>query len=221
MGWVLNSGVMAKMATFKLARKDIPTRKVPVIVTKAPTISGPVNPPISDTQKNMPTADPMYSGLTSGLSINISIRRGIKEEPAMPNNINAASRRAPDVVPTISRVTAASRAKKAKKRLLKCGGTRRGITRTAGMLAMRGVEAAKPATAGERPLISKILGSQLVKPCMVANDKSPIARRTWIFRTLISLPKTLLTPALSVATVALTSLARNHHNSATAKVSRP
>lgn len=87
-GGAFSRNVTAKMMRLRLAKKVVPTRKAPVISTRAPIINGPVNPPTSATQKNMPPADPIYRGPTSGVSINTSIKSGNREEPAIPNKIN-------------------------------------------------------------------------------------------------------------------------------------
>ena len=89
------------------ARRIAPARKVPVISTRAPMISGPPNPPISAIQKNRPPAEPMYLDPTSVLSINTSIRSGKNEEAVMPNITNPANTEIPDVV-TIARIAAAA-----------------------------------------------------------------------------------------------------------------
>ncbi len=133
------------MARFRLIRKNTPARKVPVISTKAPMINGPLNPPISATQKNIPPAEPMYLEPTSGVSINVSSSRGRKQELAIPNRINPARRVASCAVTTTNRATTVNKANKATKRPLKYAGTRRGMTRVAGMPAASGMAAAKPA----------------------------------------------------------------------------
>ncbi len=58
------------------ARKLAPIRKLPVRSLMAPAMNGPANPPISAAQKNIPVADPMCLEPTSGVSINMSVRRG-------------------------------------------------------------------------------------------------------------------------------------------------
>lgn len=220
-GGAFSRNVTAKMARLRLARKAVPTRKVSVISTRAPIINGPVNPPISATQKNMPPTDPIYREPTWGVSINMSTTRGDKEEPAIPNRVNPTSSGKADVVTDTKRAIGTNKANMAMNRFLRYGGTTRGITNMAGMLARRGIEAANPAVVGGRPPLSRILGSQLVNPCIIAKDKSPIIRTMRTFRTLISLLNTWLILVLSVPLVGAVSLANNHHSDATMKVSKP
>ena len=143
---------MAKMTMLRLARKDTPARKVPVRSTRYPIINGPINPPTSAKQKKMPPADPIYLEPTSGVSINISITRANRERVAKPYRINAPSKRGKaDTVTDTRRATAASKDSRAMNCPLKRGGTARGITKTAGIAAKRGVEATYPAIAGGIP----------------------------------------------------------------------
>jgi hypothetical protein len=151
----------------------------------------------------------------------MSIIRGSREELVMPNKLNPTNRGRPEVVTDTKSATATNKARRARDRPLKCGGTNLGMTKTAGIAAMRGIEAANPAVVGDMPPLSRILGSQLVKPCRIANDKGPIMRIIRMFRTLTSLLKTLLILPPSVASVGLISLAKNHHNDAIAKVRKP
>ena len=91
-----------------------------------------------------------------------------------------------DVRAIIKRAAVATKDNNAVKRALKCGGKIRGIVKTAGIPLIIGMVAAKPATTGDRPPVSKILGSQLLKPWPTAKDKNPIMRISWIFRTLMT-----------------------------------
>jgi hypothetical protein len=149
------------------------------------------------------------------------IMSGIKEELPIPNKINPAVSKVLDAFTTTIIFRVVSKAKKAMKRPLKWGGTRRGTTMTAGMPAARGMEAAKPALDADMPLISRIFGSQLEKPCPTAKEKSAINRRILTFRTLMSLRNTSIMPVLSVAAIDLVARAKNHHKNPTAKVSNP
>ena len=78
------------MARLRPDKKNIPARKDPVISTRAPTIHGPVHPPISAKQKNIPAAAPKYFDPTSGTSIKIRVRMGKKEALTIPKSINPA-----------------------------------------------------------------------------------------------------------------------------------
>jgi len=118
---------MEKITRHRIARKTAPIMKVPVKSTRTPIMRGPVNPPISATQKNIPPAYPMYLVSTSGLSIKIRIIRGIREELTKPNKINPVNRKVPVAFTTITRVNVVSKAKTPMKRPLKDGGTSRGI----------------------------------------------------------------------------------------------
>ena len=104
---------------------------------------------------------------------------------------------------------------------LRCDGTTRGITRSAGMLAKTGIEAINPAVAGENPPLSRILGSQLLNPCAIAKPKNPITMSTRMLCTLMSLLNTSRIFALSVVSGGFGSLDNNNHSNATTKTSRP
>ena len=80
--------VMTAIAIQRIAKNIVPAIKVPVISTNIPINDGPENPPISATQKNIPPAEPMYSVLTLGLSIRISIISGMKGELTNPSTNN-------------------------------------------------------------------------------------------------------------------------------------
>ena len=148
----------------RTARKHAPIRKLPVKSLMAPMMNGPANPPISATQKNIPPADPMYLEPISGMSINISIRSGIIAPKDTPYNSNPVIRGLPDAVATIITAIAVAKAIRATMRPLNRGATKRGTTKTVGKLTKTGMEDAKPAIFGDKPPVSRILGSQLLKP---------------------------------------------------------
>ncbi|MFC2022148.1 hypothetical protein ACFLTR_02920, partial [Chloroflexota bacterium] len=118
-GWIFSKSAMTDMASDTPARKYAPIRKPPVMSFMTPTINGPANPPISPTQKNIPPADPMYLEPTSGISINMSIRRGQAKQKDVPYKTNPAMRAGPDVVAIINTAIAVTRVVKATMRPLK------------------------------------------------------------------------------------------------------
>ena len=155
---------MIEMVIHKTERKATPVMNVPVTSTRIPMIKGPVNPPISATQKNIPPADPIYLVPTSGLSIKISSINGMKEELKKPRNSNPVISRLPETFTVTKRITAVINAKRAINRPLKAGGASRGTSIKAGIPVAMGIDAAKPALAAEKPPFSRILGSQLLNP---------------------------------------------------------
>ena len=152
------------MAIHKTERNMTPVMNVPVTSTRIPMIKGPVNPPISATQKNIPPADPIYLVPTSGLSIRMSSIKGMKEELKKPRSTNPVIRKTPETFTVIKRITAVIDAKSAINRPLKAGGASLGTSIKAGIPVAMGIDEAKPALAAEKPPFSRILGSQLPNP---------------------------------------------------------
>ena len=163
-GLVFSRSAITDTTTARPARRLAPARKLPVKSTRPPITSGPIEPPSSPTQKNIPPADPMYFEPTSGSSINVSTRRGNIGVIKRPKKPNAVIKAAPDVVDIANRAIADVKADIATTRPLKCGGTRRGTINTVGIPTIKGIEAAKPATAGGNPPVSRMFGSQPLKP---------------------------------------------------------
>ena len=174
-----------KMIKPKLERKMAPARKFPVRSVKNPTIKGPEKPPISETQKNTPVADPRYLKATCGVSINVRTKRGktlVAEtpkmtRPAMRGHFQTVTHRIP--TPLIMADSPMYLV------LYRCG-TMGGIVRTAGIPAKTGMAEITPALAGDMPPFSRIFGSHKVYPCIIAKDKRPDIR---IIRTLWTLNK--------------------------------
>jgi hypothetical protein len=90
-----------------------------------------------------------------------------------------------------------SKADHDKKSFRDLGGTRDGNIRRGGIPAAIGIEAMMPAEAGEKPPVSRILGSQFVKPWEIAKVKSAMINTSWTFVTLMSLANTVKIPASS------------------------
>jgi hypothetical protein len=118
-------------------------------------------------------------------------------------------------------VTMVNKADRDKKRPRDWGRIREGKIRHDGIPAAIGREAVKPAEAGERPLDSKILGSQFVKPWEIAKVRSPMINTTWTFRTLISLVNIVKIPASSLLIGSSVSFPKNHQSEAIMKVNNP
>ena len=166
------------MAMHNPPKAKAPTRKAPVASTRIPMMKGPVNPPISATQKNMPPAAPICFVSISGLSIKMRIIKGMKQEADKPNSNSPRVRKTPEAITIIKMFIVVHKAKKAIIRPLKWAGDRRGTRRTAGIPAAKGMDAAKPASEAESPRVSKIFGSQLEKPWPMAKEKSAMMKRS-------------------------------------------
>jgi hypothetical protein len=123
---------------------DVTDPGQPRIIKHLPGHEGPVNPPISATQKYRPPADPMYLAPTSRQSIKISSIIGIKVVLVRPREISPAMSQAPETLTTIRTLMAVCRAQRAMKRPLPEEGIKGGMNNKAGRPAASGKEAAYP-----------------------------------------------------------------------------
>ena len=161
---MFSKSAITDIVSDRTAVKIAPIRNPPVKSLTIPIMNGPANPPISAIQKNIPPTDPMYLAPTSGISIKMSIRSGVAQVEVRPQKTNPAMRRVPDAVAVINTDIVITKPNRATMRSRKCGATKRGRRRTAGIPTAMGMEAAKPAIAGGKPPTSRILGSQSLKP---------------------------------------------------------
>ena len=101
------------------------------------------------------------------------------------------------------------------------GGTRDGKAKIDGIPAAMETAAAQPAWAADMPLSSKIFGSQLEKPWLMANDNRPMSNKILTFLILIRLANTSTILKFSECSPDQSPLANSTQSKAIEKVITP